>query len=231
MELNNGAEGGSNGVTVSAANSGGASGNAFDSTVGTPTITYDSAQARGTLAYKVVAGASAQQLVWSSSMGTQAELWGRLYLYSSGAPNSSNGLIRFLTGGSQAARLRYETTGALAIADSGNSPEFTTTNALATGQWTRVEFHIQFIATNAVVELRLYNSADSTTPTETQSVSNAAGMGVNCDTIQIGSFNSATMTVWMDGLQVNNTGWPGPIVGRPSPLVASRAATVRAARW
>ncbi|GAA3957742.1 hypothetical protein GCM10023085_45320 [Actinomadura viridis] len=231
MELNNSAEGGTNGATVSAANSGGASGNPFDSTVGTPTITFDNTQALGALSYRVVAGASAQQVAWTSaSHGTQAETWGRFYLWSSSAPSGVTGIVRWVTGGSQAARLRYESTGVLTLSDAGNAAEIATAAAIPTGQWVRIEWHIQFVASGAVVELRTYNSPDSTTPSENLSTV-AAGLGVNCDTVQFGSFNSATWTGWLDGLQVNNTGWPGPITRRTAPLIEPRTAGVRATRW
>ncbi|TDD97652.1 hypothetical protein [Actinomadura rubrisoli] len=231
MELNNGAEGGTNTTTVSAANSGGASGNPFDSVVGTPTITFDNTHALGNLSYKVVAGASAQQMVWSSaSHGTQSETWGRLYLYSSGAPSAVTGIVRWLVGVGQTARLRYESTGVLTLSDVGNNPEFATANPIPTGQWVRLEWHILFQAGTGVCDLRTYNNADSTTPTESLS-SATLNAAAGCDTVQWGSFNAVTWTGWLDGLQVNNTGFPGPITARPAVTVANRAAVVRAAGW
>lgn len=231
MELNNAAEGGTLGATVTTANSGGASGDPWDATVGTPTITFDNAQALGTLSYKVVAAASAQQVAWTStSHGTQSETWGRLYLWSQAAPSGVTGIVRFVVGGSQAARLRYESTGLLTLSDAGNSAEFSTAAAIPTGQWVRIEWHIQFVNTGATVELRTYNAADSTTPTENLSTT-ATGIGVNCDRVEFGSFNSATWTGWMDGIQVNNTGWPGPITDRARRLIVPPPAVVRASRW
>lgn len=231
MELNNAAEGGTLGATVTTANSGGASGNAWDAVVGTPTITYDNTHALGTLSYKVVASTTAQQVAWTSaSHGTQSETWGRLYLWSQSAPTGVTGIVRFVVGGSQAARIRYEPTGLLTLSDAGNAAEFSTAAAIPTGQWVRIEWHIQFVATNATVELRTYNTADSTTPTESLSTT-AAGIGAGCDRVEFGSFNSTTWTGWMDGIQVNNTGWPGPITGRGTRLLAPPAAVVRASRW
>lgn len=233
MELNNGAEGGSHGVTVSAANSGGASGDAFNSTVGTPAITFDNTHALGTLAYRVAPTTSAQQVVWSSaSLGTQSELWARVYIWSGGAPSAANGLLRFTVGGSQTARLSYESTGVMVFRDAGNAAEITGTVAITTGQWVRVEVHAIFTPATGTTEIRLYNNADSTTASETLS-SGTANLATNCDTVQIGSFNNVTQSAfWLDGLQVNNTGWPGPITRRRSGLLmASSPAAVRAGRW
>jgi hypothetical protein len=229
VELNQNAEGGTNGVTVSAANSGGASGNAWDSVVGTPTITYDNAQALGTLAYKVVASTTAQQVVWAASHGTQSETWGRVYLWSNGAPTGVTGIIRWLVGGAQTARLRYESTGVLTLSDAGNAAEIATVSAIPTNQWVRIEWHILFAVTTGVCDLRYY-SGDSTTAIESLTSPSLNALA-GCDTVQYGSFNSTTWTGWMDGIQVNTTGFPGPIVGRPPAPVLGRSALVRAARW
>ena len=233
MELNNNAEGGTATTTVSAANSGGASGNPFDSTVGTPAITFDNTHALGTLAYRVAPTTSAQQVVWSSaSVGTQSELWARFYIWSGGTPSVANGLLRFLVGGSQTARLSYESTGVLVFRDAGNAAEITGTVAIATGQWARVEAHAIFTPATGTTEIRLYNNADSTTASETLS-SGTANLGTNCDTVQIGSFNNVAQSAfWLDAIQVNNTGWPGPVTRHRSGLLAAPSpATVRAGRW
>lgn len=231
MLLTNSADGGTLGATVSAANSGGASGNAFDSVVGTPTITFDNTHSLGPFAYKVIGGASAQQMVWSTAQGTIAQQYGRLYLYTTGNPSGVTGIVRWLVGGAQAARLRLETTGALTISDAGNAAEITTTNAIALNQWIRIEWHVVFVASNATIEIKLFNNADSATPTETVTSTTAAGLGVNCDTTQLGSFNSSTWTGWMDAIEINDTGYPGPLVRPPfRPLVAG-GAVMRAAGW
>lgn len=225
VALNADAEGGTQGATVATGGSG--SGNAWDAVVGTPTITYDNTHAYGVRSYKVIGAGSAQQMVWTSaSLGTVGELWGRFYIYSSGAPSAATGVARFTVGGSQAARIRYNADGTLTLADSGNAAEVTTAAAIPTGQWVRVEFRIQFVATNATVHLKTWNSPDSSgTPTEDVSVTNAAGMGVNCDRVEWGSFNSATVTFWLDNLNVNTTAFPGPVAGNAD-KTASDSATL-----
>lgn len=229
MELNNSAEGGSNGTTVTAANSGGASGDAFNSVVGTPTITFDNTQALGALSYKVVASTTAQQVVWSFTAVPQ--LYGRLYLYSSGAPSSATGLLRFTVGGSQTARIRYNADGTLTLADNGNAAEVSTVAALPTNAWMRIEYQITFTPGTGTCDLRTYNDPNSTTPTENLSSASLNAL-TNCDTVQIGSFNSATWTGWLDGLNVNTVDFPGPITRRPSGLlVAPSPAVRRAASW
>ncbi len=223
MLLTNNAEGGSLGATVGTGGSG--SGSAWNAVVGTPLITYDDVHAHGDLAYKVAltGTTTAQQLVWdSTSVGTVSEMWGRLYLWSSAHPADNRfGLVRFLVGGAQAARLIYETNGTLVISDAGNAPEVTTTATVATGQWVRIEWHIVFVAAAATIELRLYTDAESTTPTEVVSTAAAIGVGVNCDRVEVGAFLNAlpsTWTGWIDDIEVNTTGWPGPV---PAPATLS----------
>lgn len=217
MQLVNNADGGVEDATVTALNSGGASGDAFDTVVGTPNITFDDEHAYGPRAYKVaVSGATTpHQVVWtSSSVGTVGEMWGRLYLWSAAHPADNRlGLVRFLSGGSQAARLIYQTDGTLLVSDAGNGPEITTTGTVPTGQWCRIEWHITFVATSATIEVRLYNSADSATATETISTTTANGVGVNCDRVEIGAYLNglpSTWTGWIDNIEVNDSDWPGP---------------------
>jgi hypothetical protein len=231
--LFNYALGGTNGTTVSAANSGGASGDAFDSVVGTPTITFDNTHSLGGLSYKLVNPPSAQQLVWSTKLGTVGELWGRFFIWYDTAPTAPVGLIRPTTGGSQASRIRINSDGTLTLADSGNAAEITTASALPTGQWVRCEWYTQFVSTSAQVNLMTWNTAGSTgTPTENLSAS-AGGIGVNADAVQIGGFNAATFTCWLAGLAVHNEparGFLGPI-RLPQPATAKLSAVQRSVTY
>ncbi|MBO0825578.1 MAG: hypothetical protein J2P27_17260, partial [Actinobacteria bacterium] len=86
ITLTNSAEGGSSGTTVTAANSGGSSGNAFDVVnIGAgATGIYDGARAaHGGLSYAFATGPTAAlaRLQWTSSMGTQSQVWYRAYVY------------------------------------------------------------------------------------------------------------------------------------------------------
>jgi hypothetical protein len=229
VELNNSADGGTQGATVSVANSGGASGNAWNSVVGTPTITFDNTHAIGPLAYRVAGAASAQQMAWSFT--AIIEMWGRIYLWSNANPSASTGIVRPTIGGAQAARIRLDADSRLTLADAGNAAEVTTANPVPTGQWVRVEWRIQFVASGAAVALRTYNGADSTAPTENLS-GTAAGIGAGCDGCQFGSFNSTTWAGWFDAIQINDTGFPGPLMRpRGAVLAPPRAAVQRAATW
>jgi len=220
MLLTANAEGGVQGATVGTGEAG--SGDPWDSIVGTPLITYDDEHAHGTRAYRVTLSGTttAQQLVWGSSVGTVTEMWGRLYLWSAAHPADNRfGLIRMMNGGSQAARLIYQVDGTLQLSDAGNGPEITTSATVATGQWVRIEWRVQFVAVGAAVEIRLYNDAESTVATEVVS-GTAIGIGAACDSVQVGAFLNAlpcTWDGWLDDIEINDTGFPGPVPPPPAP--------------
>ncbi|MFC5744836.1 hypothetical protein [Actinomadura rugatobispora] len=216
------AEQGVLGATVGTGESG--SGDPWDAVVGTPTITYQSEHARGRMAYQVVAGAAAQQLVWTSaSVGSVAQIYGRFYLWSHAHPSTPTGVFRFVASGSQTARLRYGNDGTLVLADAGNATEITTA-AISTGKLIRVGFRVQFVATNATLVINVYDNPASLTPSDTASISTAAGVGTACDRVEIGSFNSATWTGCLSDIALSATGEPGPIVSTP-PVPALRRQT------
>jgi hypothetical protein len=217
---------GVDGATVGTGESG--SGNPWDATVGTPTITYAPEHARGRMGYEVVAGASAQQMSWTStSLGTITEVYGRFYLWSHGNPSTATGLFRFTAGGSQTARIRYNADGTLTISDAGNAAEVTTT-ALTTGALIRIGFYIEFVASNATVTLNVYDTHTSLTPSETVTSSTAAGMGTSADRVDIGSFNNATWTGCLSDIALSGTAEPPPILSALPPTYArSRALLVR----
>jgi hypothetical protein len=216
------ADQGVQGATVGTGEAG--SGNPWDAVVGTPTITYASEHARGRMAYQVVAGASAQQVVWTSaSVGTVTQIYGRFYLWSHAHPSTPTGIFRFVGAGSQTARLRYGNDGTLVMADAGNAAEVTT-GVISTGKLIRVGFGIQFVAANASVFINVYDNPNSTAPSDSASTAIAAGMGTSCDRVEIGSFNSATWTGCLDDIALSATGEPGPVVSAP-PAQALRRQT------
>lgn len=216
VALNNGGEGGTDGAAVTSGNSGGVSGNAWDSVTGAPT--FDSAHAYGSLAYKfdLAASSTSRQLIWSSALGTQSEVWGRFYLWTGAAPPVTNrvGIVRGLVGGGQAFRITWETDGTIAFRDAGNGitggGTMVTSAALPSNQWVRVEFHAIPLSSTGTAELRVYHNADSTTATQTLSTT-SSNMVAGVDSLQWGAFVGATCTAtfWLDLINANTTGFPG----------------------
>ena len=214
LPLSNNAEGGTNGVTVTTGNSGGSSGNAWDVvTIGASgTFVYDNAQiAHGSLSYKIIQAGTPTGIygAWTTLFGTQTEIWGRFYLYRTGNPVGNHQVIRILTSATINATVRIETTGLVTVRGNGATPTTSTVSAIALNAWNRIEFHAQASSTAGVVDAKLFKTADSTTADETISVS-AANTGANWSEIRYGTQNQATGTFWLDDLQVNATGYPGP---------------------
>jgi hypothetical protein len=219
--LNNSAEGGTNGTTVTVANSDATSGTAWDTvTIGSggAALTYDNTHTYGTLAYKCVSGTSITSLAWSTSLGTLGEAWGRVYLYMDSLPSSiSAGLLRITNGSSQVARLTISGTGNIELRNAANTKLGQTVTGVAIGQWVRVEWHCVPLATNGTIEVRLFNSADSITADESTGFTNAALL-TNLTQVQHGPVNNvASGTYWLDNLIVTTLDWAGPVVQPVTP--------------
>jgi hypothetical protein len=215
--LTNNAEGGADGVTVTTGNSGGASGNAWDAvTIGTgATVTYDNDHAHGgSLAYKFLSGSTRTDVNWTSaSVGTETEVWGRLYLWLVANPAAELALLRVRSGASQCARLALTTSGTIVIRNAANGVAGTQTNAVATGQWVRVEFRVLASTTVGQIDVRLYNSAESATPTESTALTGLV-LTASLNEINWGPVGgTAGETYWLDDLVLNDTGFPGPTAG------------------
>ena len=88
--ITNDFEGGTSGTSITTGNSGPPSGTAFDAVnIGTgATVAYSAAHAaHGGLSALITEGsASSAYLQWSTAMGTQSQLYGRVYLYLTVAP-------------------------------------------------------------------------------------------------------------------------------------------------
>ena len=125
-QLLNSAEGGSNGTTVTTGNSGGTSGNAFDSVlIGTgASVTYSSAQsAHGELSIESVLGSSASSSMveWSTSLtgSSLSQVWFRVYVYLPALPTGNLRLFRCHNGGTFLGAVAINSSGNISLLDSG----------------------------------------------------------------------------------------------------------------
>ncbi len=216
LPVSNSFEGGTNGTTISAANSGGSSGTAFDTvTIGAgATLAFDSTRAaHGGLSAKVATGGSAQSMVqWTTAVGTQTEVWGRVYVYFTAVPSPAVKLLRFFNGASQAGAINVNISGFLVLLDATNTQVAVGSVAVTTGAWARIEFHVLANATTGAIEAKLFNTADGTTVSELVSATNKNTNSALTD-YRFGQTTAVASVgpFWMDDLQINNTGWPGPV--------------------
>lgn len=222
-QVTNSFEGGTDTVDISAANSGGASGDAFNSVPGTTAPKYSATQAaHGSLSgrFQTVA-AGTHYLNWSTAAGTLTDHYGRVYVYLDIGAATNIGIVRFLEfrAASLACFIRPAGTGRLTeLADSAGSIAATGSTAWAKNQWMRIEWHIVHSTTVGTIDVRVYNTPDSTTIDETVSAS-GLNLGANATSVRIGVTTSvANWPVsggfcYMDDLVYGATSWPGPAAG------------------
>lgn len=218
MELTWTAEGGSDETTVTEANSGGASGTAWETVDidATGALVYDTAQAaHGTYSMRHTMGVTSGQAraIWeAATIGSVARLYGRLYIRSSDM-TSSRSICRIRGNNTQIVRLQIDATGHLELRNSGNTVVDTSTTVLADDTWYRLEFDVR--PGNPVTNTVNIYVGDSTSLTEAVSASSNYSTQVVVDEFGVGNFANASNTpnTWFDSIQVNDTGLPGPAGG------------------
>lgn len=242
VDIRNNFEGGTSGVTVTVANSGGVSGTALDLVnIGTgATCAYDNTRAHGgTLAVKMATGATAATtfIEWKTGVGTLTTMWGRAYIYMTANLLGQSRLFEARSATLVAGTVRIETTGKI-TAGGTTGTAVTTVAAVALNQWVRVEWKMIASATVGQVEIKLFNNADSVTPTETVTSAATLNTKATFDEYKFGpSASVATFgPAWLDDIGISPTGYMGPAVitytetgGATSVGVASGPKTVTSA--
>ena len=217
--LTNTLEGGTNGVEITSATSGGGSGDAFSTTTeaveGSPF--FNSTQKRDTLSMRFnYASAPAGTLFagWSGLGSLTTAVYIRTYLYiPSALPDNNFYPIGIRTAANaSSAIIRILSTGIVHGRDAGNSQISAGTVAAATGQWIRLEARVVSSTTAGELEWRLFNNADSTTADDTANATGAV-LGVDTDRVNFGCNVTAPVqpfTVYFDDMAVSTAGWLGP---------------------
>lgn len=222
-------ETGVNGNNIATSDAG--SGTAFDLVTRSANglAVYDNAHpAFGSLAGKFGAtgvGGGSSRVEWNAAFGTQTDHYGRVYLYLSAYDGAGVPIIFAGQGATRGARIDFSGTGKLGGFDSAAAALFPTfTTAIALNQLVRIEYHIIHSATVGQCEVKLFNTASSNTPDETQTgaankntLANATSMWFG---VGIESAVSTSYAIWMDNLVANATSYPGP-VGVQSPPFAN----------
>lgn len=228
----NTAEGGTDGVTVSAANSGGASGDAYGTVVvgAGATCAYSNARAaHGTMSVLTSTGASNVSAYTPYVLASVTEDYSRVYHNVDTLPGAVRALLRYTSAGNQALRVSVVSTGTIRVFDAANNTAGTTTATISVDQWFRIEVHVVFSATVGTCELRLYTTPDSGTPTETLNLTGLALLA-SSDEFRAGNPANATsaVQVWHDSVAVEGTTWFGPALktGTLAPAGAFSAAAV-----
>lgn len=232
--LYNTLEGGSDTTTISAANSGGGSGNAFSTVVvgSGVTLTYSVTQShKSVLGMKLVQPATPAltYVDWTGLGSLTGNFYTRFYLYLAALPSATTYINTVRTSADVGcAFLRINvTTGFIEAANAAQSGIAASTGsvAVATNQWIRIESRIVASTTVGQFEWRLFNNADSTVASDTVSVSSQV-LGANIDKTRLGQPVAATFvtsqTLIFDDWEVSTENWIGP-TGTPRVNMARRA--------
>ena len=205
--LRNGAEGGTNGTTITTANTGGASGDALsDISLGSGGLVFSNASsAHGSLSYMLTgASGSATYLGWNgyndTSMATRF-----YYNVGSAEPGVQLTLLSVRSASAKVALVVIGATGKLSVQDSTGTNIHNFSNPLSTNTYYRIELTTTVSASAASVACSYY-AGDSTTASESFTTTTANTGSANITEVRIGSGASTTWTgsSYLDDLAANN---------------------------
>lgn len=220
--LSNSFEGGTNGSDVTVANSGGGSGDAFNVVAlgASCTKNYSRAQARGGLSMAITEpGTGASTYASWTGFGTLTTVvYFSMDCFFTAVPSVSTHVVR--VGNAAATASAYIRISSLGIIQGYNAAAAAMaaslgTIAIATGQWSRLEWRIISSTTVGELEWRYYSAADSTAITETK---NATGQVLAADTdgVRLGAASTpvwTSQTHYFDNFRVATANWIGPSPG------------------
>jgi hypothetical protein len=229
-------EGGTNTTTVSTANSGGTSGNAFNTISGTPVFDNTAGQVEGTMGMKFAVGGTLAALYvgWDSTTLTTAPttVYGRCYYWSSIHPGSSLRLIEFMNGATVLGYLGISNTvSKITWYNSANTAATATGSGFTLSTFYRIEFTFTVATTTTGSASAAFYPGDSTTPVGVESTATAQNFGtLGVNTVRFGN-TGANFTInssfWAGDLQLNTTGRPGPQTATAVPRGVPRRPTAQ----
>lgn len=230
--LNWTAEGGAENVTLTTGNSGGASGDAWDTVVTGANATQQykaDVVLNGKRCITQFTGASSVSCYaqwtakiaarWPAGMTTN---YGRCYLRISAIPAVDTTFIEMsdAAGTTNRGNIRVRSTGAVRLRNAANGTVVTSATILSVNTVYRIEWRVDGSATGAW-ELKIF-LGESTSALE--SLSGTANFGGVIGTYRFGFVANVANSIqyWLDGMNVNDVGLPGPLTynaifpGRPT---------------
>lgn len=216
-------EGGTDETTITAANSGGSSGDAFDTVVTGTGVTnvFDTAQfMHGTFSARQATGATSAQAILTWAYTGVTRIFGRAYVRFSDV-TTARSLIQIRASNAQRARIVLTAASKIALNNAANTAVDTSATSLVVNTWYRLEYDIA-VGTSAAGTVNIY-VGDSTTLTE--SIGGTSDFNaVNFDETRHGQIaNAANLPdMWWDSLDTNDIGMPGPAGLSPMPPFVSQ---------
>lgn len=216
MRLVNTLDGGTDGVGVSTANSGGASGDAFDAvTNGTGAVgAFDNAERRhGTLSLKINTTTTSTTVyrTWTTSIGSGVTRMYVRHYWKGGLAAADRPIHRVRTAGGTASRFALSSGGLMRIIDAAGSVVTTGSVALDTSTWYR--FEVSHGTGTGVTQVARVYVGDSTALLEEITATSDYSTG-DINQVDFGQTVSATSipSGWWDSIEVTDRGYPGPFL-------------------
>jgi hypothetical protein len=215
------AEGGTNGNTLSTADTGSGTQLTTVTIGGTNTLVYDNAHARdGALSAKFIdPDNTTVAFGWDPTTVPDTEIaYGRAYLWYDSNPAAAHRIVRLRSGGASGIIFSLTTTGFMRILDASLATVATGTVPIATGAFNRFEMFVN--RRTGAAEMRLFKGAnlEGTTADEAITATGQNFGATSFDEIQHTMF-SIVGTVWVDTIEWNPRTWPGPFAGAaPEPV-------------
>ncbi len=211
------------GNVITTANSGGSGSNAFDlvGTSGGGISDFSSQYSPlGSICgvFTTPAAGGTASVSWANSLGTQTQIWGRVYVNLAAYPAFNDAIVLFSSTGSFAGGIQISTSGQILTQDAtyANLPSAISSQTIPLNTWVRIEWFLQCgIAGSAELIINYYAVTNSTAITETMTdASGPYGIGSPASINQI-SFGWNTThpnqpNMFLDNIAVNITGYPGP---------------------
>ena len=212
-------EGIADGTTVTPANSGGVSGNAFDAVTtggGAACISDAASAAHGSQGMKMTTGGTAASVFTSwtaASVAAGTIRYFRLYVKLGAYPPSTMRLFRCRSGGTFAAALAVTSAGKVSVIDSASAQMKLSAMTLPLGTMVRIEGFFVASATAGQGEFKIFTAMDSTTPDESQTSNATFNTLAGFDTADFGIVTAeASYTLQLDDLGLSDSGYIGPVV-------------------
>lgn len=216
---------GTNGSSIAAADAGSTTAWDLCAGGGDPFTYSNTHAAHGTLSAKLVSTGSTQWLEWAAAHGNTTNDYGRVYLWrdSVDAVQPHYWLSVYESGTNLIGRFKITTAGLVEIQGPSGSVVATGAVTVATGQWTRLEYKIVNHASAGILEVKLFNTADSSSVSETIT---ATGLNTYADTakLRFGSeqVNNSGYTYYLDDIVAGALSYPGPAAALSQTVVFKR---------
>jgi hypothetical protein len=239
VTVTNDFEGGTNGVAITTSNAGGVGNTQFDQvtvSAGDGAVNFSNAHpGHGTLGMLCQTGATLGEayVMWSTALGgATGTVWLRAYLYLTANPGTQTRLFRWLNVSNVRGSVQISTTGKLLTTDSAGSTVATMGNSVPLNQLVRVEAFCTGDAAAGVLECKLFDSPESTTPLETLSNS-LLNTGGTIDRVRFGQTGTgiANVTYYLDDVGASTSAYLGPVGGAPAVSMTPPFVSQYSGRW